>query len=127
MAQWKATEREVAKRLGGRRVPITGRQRGDVPDVAHPVWSVEVKHRRVLPSWLHTAMSQAICAVRDDQVPIVVLHEAGRLHDGDYVVVRMRDWVELYGEVDAVDAVDEVDAAVVPEHTMICNVIEEVR
>ena len=90
MTTWKAVEREVARRLGGRRVPITGRQRGDVPDVEHPVWSVEVKHRRVLPGWLHTAMSQAICAVRDDQVPIVVLHEAGRLHDGDYVVVRQQ-------------------------------------
>jgi len=106
MAQWKETERQVARRLGGQRVPITGRQRGDAPDVEHPLWSVEVKHRRVIPSWLHNAMAQAIAAVRDNQVAIVVLHEAGRLHDNDYVVVRMKDWVELWGEVSDADVQD---------------------
>ena len=39
---WKATERAIAARLGGRRVPITGRQRGDVPDVAHPAFAMRL-------------------------------------------------------------------------------------
>ena len=36
--RWKATERRIAALLGGRRVPVSGRGRGDQPDVAHP-WS----------------------------------------------------------------------------------------
>ncbi len=34
--RWKATERRVAALLGGRRVPVSGRGRGDAPDIAHP-------------------------------------------------------------------------------------------
>lgn len=100
-AQWKATERAVAKRLGGRRVPITGRQRGDAPDVAHEHLSVEVKHRANLPLWLHDAMSQAMAAARAGQLPLVVLHQAGQRHDNDYVVIRMRDYTEWYGDINA--------------------------
>ena len=46
---WKATGRAVAARPGGERVPVTGRQRGDVPDVAHGWLSIEVKHRQTPP------------------------------------------------------------------------------
>jgi hypothetical protein len=107
-SQWKSTERAVAKRLGGRRVPITGRQRGDTPDVAHEWLSVEVKHKAQLPLWLHDAMSQAVAAQRNGQMPIVVLHQSGQRHDNDLVVVRMRDWVEWFGA-------DALAAAGVPE------------
>ncbi len=33
--RWKATERRVATVLGGKRVPVSGRGRGDAPDVGH--------------------------------------------------------------------------------------------
>jgi len=98
-SSWKRTEREVARRLGGRRVPVSGRQRGDVPDVEHPLWSVEVKHWAQLPARVLDAMSQARAAARDGQVPVVVLHAAGGHHDGDLVVLRMEDFVGLCGEV----------------------------
>ena len=45
---WKAVERGFAEALGGRRVPVTGRSRGDAPDVAREKWSIEVKAGRVL-------------------------------------------------------------------------------
>lgn len=96
-SSWKRTEREVARRLGGRRVPVSGRQRGDVPDVEHPLWSVEVKHWAQLPARVLDAMSQAIAASRGDQVPIAVLHQAGEEHGSDLVVIRLDDFVELYG------------------------------
>ncbi len=99
-ARWKEVERAVAAKLGGQRVPITGRQRGDVPDVQHPWLSIEVKHRQLLPAWLHNAMSQAVAAARAGQLPVVVLHEAGQRHDNDYVVIRMRDYREWYGEIE---------------------------
>ncbi|GIV61536.1 MAG: hypothetical protein KatS3mg044_0402 [Rhodothermaceae bacterium] len=53
---WKAVERKVAERLGGRRVPVTGRSRGDAPDVAHAWLSIEIKHRARLPAWIEDAM-----------------------------------------------------------------------
>ena len=99
--RWKATERAVAARLGGRRVPITGRQRGDVPDVQHDWLSVEVKHRSKLPAWLHDAMSQAVAAQREGQLPVVVLHEAGQRHGDDFVCVRLCDFAQWFGGEDA--------------------------
>jgi len=95
MSSWKRTERAVASRLGGRRVPVTGRARGDAPDVDHPLFALEVKHRKSLPGWLKTAMHQAVAAARDGRTPAVVLHEHGKYHSNDLVVLRLADLEEL--------------------------------
>ena len=96
---WKRTESQVASRIGGERVPVTGRARGDAPDIAHDIWSPEVKHWTRMPVRVVDAMSQAKAAARNGQIPIVVLHQAGKRHDDDLVVVRLADFVDLYGEV----------------------------
>lgn len=98
-SSWKRTEREVARRLGGRRVPVSGRQRGDVPDVEHTLFAVEVKHWAALPAKVLDALSQAVAAARDGQVPIAVLHQAGEEYDAALVVLRLDDFVDLCGEV----------------------------
>jgi hypothetical protein len=95
---WKNGERKIATLLGGQRVPVSGRARGDAPDVTSPWLSVEVKCRKALPSWLHTAMSQARAAAKPDQLPIVVLHEDGRQYRDAHVVVRLADFVEWFGD-----------------------------
>jgi hypothetical protein len=95
MSSWKRTERAIASRLGGRRVPVTGRARGDAPDVEHPTLAVEVKHRKELPAWLKEAMAQAEAAARDGKIGVVVLHEAGSRHEQDLVVLRLGDLEEL--------------------------------
>ena len=59
---WKRTERRVASMLGGQRIPVSGRQRGDQPDIRHDTLSVEVKLRASLPGWLTDAMNQATAA-----------------------------------------------------------------
>jgi len=98
MTTWKAVERSIAKIVGGERVPITGRQRGSAPDVAHEWLGIEIKHRKQLPAWLHDAMAQAVaCSDNGDKLPIVVLHEKGRRHDDDFVVVRLSDFVDHFG------------------------------
>jgi len=56
---WKNTERGIARLLGGERVPVSGRQRGDVPDVKHACLSIECKHRKALLAWLYEALDQA--------------------------------------------------------------------
>ena len=97
-APWKATERHVAGILGGKRVPITGRQRGDTPDVAHPWLSVEVKHRKSLPAWLDEALDQAAAASDGGtRLPVAILHEAGERHGRDVVLVRLADFREWFG------------------------------
>jgi hypothetical protein len=98
-AQWKETEREVARRLGGQRVPVSGRGRGDQPDVQHDVYSIEVKHRKTLPGWLHRAMAQAIAAQRGSQIPLVILHQTGRPHSENFVAIRLGDWCDLCGSL----------------------------
>jgi len=94
---WKRNERAIAGVLGGQRVPISGRQRGDAPDIAHPWLSIEAKHRRQLPAWIEDAMAQASAAARSDQLPIAVLHAKGRRHVHDLVVVRLGDWLDWFG------------------------------
>ncbi|MCL4533913.1 MAG: hypothetical protein M1370_01970 [Bacteroidetes bacterium] len=99
---WKATERAVAARLGGHRVPITGRQRGDVPDVAHEWLSIEAKERKALPAWLKDAVRQAVAASTPAMLPVVVLHELGARHKDDLVLMALDDfecWFGPCGEV----------------------------
>lgn len=95
---WKQAERRIAGLLGGRRVPVTGRARGDAPDIAHPWLSIEVKHRAHLPSWLMDAMQQAAAAANLDQLPIVVLHQAGMPYRGSVMMIRLEDFIAYFGD-----------------------------
>lgn len=94
-ATWKRTERAVAGRLGGRRVPVSGR--GGGPDVEHSWLAIEVKSRRKLPQWLQKAMDQALAAARLSQLPVVVLHEHGQRHLNDLVLMRLHDFEAWFG------------------------------
>ena len=89
MTTWKHCERMVAKLLGGERTGCNGESRRDVE---HPRWSVEVKHRKTLPEWLHSAMRQAELEA-EHRVPIVVLHEMGLTYEKSYVIIRMDDFI----------------------------------
>lgn len=86
---WKATERRVARILGGVRIPITGRTG---PDIVHEEIAIEVKERATLPAWLEKAFEQA----RDGAKPrVVVLHRKGRRWREDVVLMRLGDFAEL--------------------------------
>jgi len=89
MTTWKRTERAVAALLDGQRVPVSGRSRGDAPDIEHPILSIEVKHRQTIPVWLLEAMKQAKAASRDGQVPVAIIHHHGARHDDNLCVVRL--------------------------------------
>ena len=89
---WKQCERRVAKYIGGERVPITGRQRGDAPDIKHNWLVPEVKYRKKLPEWIHDAMRQAVAAVRrPSQVPCVILCEKGKDTADSYIIFKLKD------------------------------------
>ena len=89
----KAVERQVAKRIGGRRIGILGAE-----DVATERFSIECKGRSVLPAWFQGAMEQAEKNARPGTVPVVVWHRKGESYDDAIVALRLRDFEELMGE-----------------------------
>lgn len=99
-ATWKDSERAIAAAIGGKRVPVTGRGRGDAPDIAHPWLAVEVKHRASLPGWLTGALAQAVASKRGDQLPVAIIHEAGKRHTENLIVLRQKDFVLWFGDVE---------------------------
>ena len=91
---WKAHERRMAKRLGGKRNGNRGTAAADV----ETGWaSIECKHRKQLPAWLHDAMRQAVAAARPGQLPVVILHQLHQRSDNDFVVIRMSDFEDFFG------------------------------
>ena len=92
MKDWKQAERRVAELLGGKRVPVSGRTRGDCPDVEHPTLSIECKSRQKLPAWIEHAMKQAEASAKNGQMPIAVLHQDGRKYRDSFIVCRLSDF-----------------------------------
>jgi hypothetical protein len=90
---WKAMEKETAKRLGGKRVGITGLE---TPDVVTDWCVAECKERERLPKWVVDAMN-SICAKAGDKLPILILHQLHSHRDNDLVVMKMKDWEEWHG------------------------------
>ena len=84
----------IAKLLGGERTGCNGESRRDVE---HPDWSIEVKHRKNLPEWLHSAMDQAILEA-ENRVPLVVLHEKQMKYEDCYVMVKLKHFKEIANE-----------------------------
>ena len=96
MKDWKACERRVAKLLGGQRVPVTGRQRGDTPDIEHAALSIEVKSRKSLPAWLLGALGQARAASEEGKIPVVVLHQDRVPYAESLIVLTLKDFANYY-------------------------------
>ena len=95
MKDWKACERRIARLLGGQRVPVTGRQRGDTPDIEHAALSIEVKSRKSLPTWLLDALNQAQAASKDGKkMPVVVLHQDHAPYTESVVVLKLKDFAD---------------------------------
>ncbi len=95
MRDWKQAERRVAAILGGRRIPVSGRGRGDNPDVEHPALSVEVKARASFPAWLEDALKQAEASAAGGKTPVAVLHPDRRPYRDALVVLRLSEFAEL--------------------------------
>ncbi len=90
---WKRHERVTAGRLGAKRSGPTGTEHGDVT----ASWLVaECKERKALPRWIERALCQAASAASARQLPVAVLHQLGRHHDNDLVVMRLRDFQDWF-------------------------------
>lgn len=99
---WKAIERDWALRLGGVRVPVTGRQRGSAPDVEHPVYAIEVKcGSRLLSDRLRLGIAQAkAAAVQSGKLPVLCVTQrpAGKRDSEHYVIVDFETWCQITGD-----------------------------
>jgi hypothetical protein len=75
---WKNWERKVAEWFGGdkvnaKRIPVTGRNSGDVPDVETIKFAIEVKAGKVVSSRTLKAVEQARKAgATTNKIPVVV-------------------------------------------------------
>jgi len=95
--QWKAAERKIAAKLGGQRVPVSGRGRGDVPDVQAGWLVAEIKSYDKNPPSIHNAMAQAKASARPGQLAISVFHRNGDRYSDDIVMLTLGDWLDWFG------------------------------
>lgn len=76
---WKNVEREIAKILGGERIPITGRVRDHgLPDIQHKKYSIEVKHRKVMPKWLSDYLGVSFYDSNGNKIYCCLLSEVAK-------------------------------------------------
>lgn len=98
--RWKAAERQLAEHLGGRRVPVSGRARGDVPDIEHSWLSIEAKSWSVMPERVVSALRQAEAAnTTNEKLPVALIHGNGERYDRALVVMRLGSFIEWFGAV----------------------------
>lgn len=100
---WKARERRIAADLGGQRIPVTGMDR-DGADVVTPLFHVQAKLRRSLPSWLWRWLNGIVSTTPADKVGILVLMTPGQEQKDALVVLRYSDFVDLHGSIDTTEA-----------------------
>jgi len=83
----KECEKEIAKIFGGKRVGILGNE-----DVMHPIYSIEVKSRKkfIGNKW----MKQCKENNKENKIPIIVIHEANKSHDNDFVLINIKDFLQ---------------------------------
>jgi hypothetical protein len=90
---WKRCERVIAKYIGGTRVPVTGRSRGDAPDIEHNWLSPEIKYTSgSLPKKWFEARAQAEASSKPRQLPVQIWVEKGMSAGDAFVMMRLSDF-----------------------------------
>ena len=94
---WKAFERRLAKRVGGKRIPVTGERNGaDV--IGGDPFVYQCKLRRGVPSYLREWLRGIVSAgERRGSVGVVIWKQPNARDDEAVVVLRLRDWQDLHG------------------------------
>lgn len=96
---WKAFERDVAQRLGGRRIPVTGIDRHGA-DVVTPMFDVQVKLRNTVPDYLLEWLDGIRATARaSNKIGIVVWRRPRARSDDALVILRLKDWEDLHGRL----------------------------
>ena len=93
-ANWKGLERKVAKSMNGRRNSRGNDFSQSMPDVEHPLLSIECKYRKKISGFLKDGLRQAE-GYRPDKIPVLILKE--KHMKGELVVIRLSDFKKLFG------------------------------
>ena len=93
---WKAFERRIAARHGGKRIPVTGERHG--ADVLTPMFAIQTKLRRGMPMFLRDWLDGIrAAAARHGKVGVVIWKPPGVRDDNAVVLLSLRDWEDLHG------------------------------
>ena len=93
---WKAFERRLAKRVGGKRIPVTGERGGADVDAGPFVY--QAKLRRGVPSYLREWLRGIVEAgSRKGSIGVVIWKQPRSRDDESLVILRLRDWQDLHG------------------------------
>lgn len=95
---WKAAERRIARKLGGRRIPVTGEREGIDVDAGPFVYQLKVRRGmpKYLSDWLEGIRRQA---GNGEARTGVVIWKSPRAHDdGAVVLLSLADWIALHGD-----------------------------
>ena len=96
---WKAFERTIAKRVGGKRLPCDGSKDGADVDAGPFVYQCKLGRR--MPSYIRDWLRGIVAAgERKGAVGVMVWKVPGARVDDSVVVLRLRDWADLHGPPD---------------------------
>ena len=107
MSAWKNHERQTARALSGKRVSRGANFSTSVPDIEHPLFSVECKYRKQLPRLFRLGLAQAQ-GYDSTKPPLLVIKE--RYQRGAFVVLRLNDFTDLLGAFGKEDEGGESEA-----------------
>ena len=94
---WKAFERRIAARVGGKRLACTGEKDGVDVDAGPFVY--QCKLRRGLPSYLRDWLRGIVEAgERKGATGILVWKQPGERVDDSVVILKLRDWQDWHGD-----------------------------
>lgn len=96
MANWKRHERQTAKALGGNRVSRGMDFSRSLPDIEHPLLSIECKYRARISGFLKDGIKQAE-KYDPDKIPCLVLKEKNM--KGGLILMRLSDFQDLFGDI----------------------------
>src|SRR3990170_4131475 len=93
---WKNLERKAARALNGKR-NSRGNDFGlSIPDVEHPLLSIECKYRKKISSFLKDGLRQAE-KYHPEKIPALILKEKNMR--GELVVIRLSDFQNLFEQI----------------------------
>ena len=93
---WKAFERRIAERVGGKRIPVTGERDG--ADVIAGPFCYQAKLRRGVPGYLRDWLRGIVSSgERSGTTGVVVWKEPHALDDDAVVILRLKDWQDWHG------------------------------
>ena len=92
---WKAFERRLAHRVGGKRILVTGERDGADVDAGPFVYQAKL---RPVPAYLTGWLNGIVSAgERTGATGIVIWKTPRSLDDDALVILRLADWQELHG------------------------------